>query len=505
MYKTPLVLPRACAVRRFTPLRVPDTLFCRLDHGLTTTDVAPFSKSVDNLISGFAERVFYIDSAGTRKPGCERSVDDLAPLISELALRIGPCNRVTGSEFLATRTGSKRKMYEQARDRLAHEPRTLGSLARLSFFTKFESTLWRKPQVPRIISPRTFEYNYLLGRYIRPVEHAIFDALAGDGTPVIAKGLTQQEKGALIADKLRPGWCCVGLDASRFDQSVGKVALRAEHLLYNTIFGCRLLAQLLKCQLRNIGVGRCFDGQVFANIGPMRCSGDQNTSLGNCLLSVLLARLFCSENLVLEYDILCDGDDLLLFVPVGALPKLTTLSSWYLRWGFRMKVEPPAYVPEQVEFCQSRPVCIDGSYVLVRNPSKVLNCDFAHGPRVQTLKQYLVHLRAVGVCGMSMAEGVPVLQELYKVAIERGETGKWDQVALQGLGYQAKLQRRAGFCGSYRPVSESSRESFSLAFGIQPAEQELLESLLRESNGFLRQPDPSYEELVTRETFNGEK
>lgn len=106
---------------------------------------------------------------------------------------------------------------------------------------------------------------------------------------------------------------------------------------------------------------------------------------------------------------------------------------------------------------------------------------------------------------MSMAEGVPILQELYSTAIKYGKTGKWDKTELQGLGYQAKLQFRSGHCGSRRDISESTRESYSLAFGIEPADQELIESLLRESGGFLRQHDPSYEEIVYRESFNGER
>jgi len=479
-YATPLVLPKQAAVSYFTPLRVPNTQFHRVEHGLGTAEVAPFSKSVVNVVSGLCERVYYIDAQGTTKPGCVRSMEDLMSDVDRLVGIIGDASRVTGEEFISTRTGSKRRMYQQARLDLGNRPTTLAALARLSFFTKFENTLWTKPQVPRIISPRSFGYNYLLGRYMRPIEHRVFDALRDLGYEdrVIAKGLTQEQKAQLVVNKLRPGWACVGLDASRFDQCVGKELLLAEHAVYNGVFKSRQLAALLRCQLKNVGVAVCYDGKVKADIGPMRCSGDQNTSLGNCLVSVLLARLCIRELGVTQHDILCDGDDLLLFVPSVCLPMLDGLSAWYLKWGMRMKIEQPAYLPEQVEFCQSKPVCVNGKWLLVRKPAKVLNTDFAHGPRVVTPKQFAVHLRAVGLCGMSMAGGVPILQALYCKAIALGRTGKWNKAELAGLGYQARIQWAGGANGKAQPVTECTRESFRLAFGIEPAEQLMLEGWL---------------------------
>lgn len=498
------MLPGAATVCRTFPTRIPDTLFHRLDHGLATVDVAPFSKSVENVVSGLCERVYFTDDAGTQKPACERRCSDLQEDTEALVRIIGPCNRETGAEFLASRTGSKRKMYEQARQDLMGRPRTLRELARLAFFTKFESTMHVKKQVPRIISPRSFGYNYLLGRYIRPVEHKIFDALqelGGYEDPVIAKGLTQQAKAQLIVNKLRPGWVCVGLDASRFDQCVGAELLKAEHAVYNGLFGDRLLRMVLKEQLHNTGVAHCYDGVVKANIGPMRCSGDQNTSLGNCLISVLLARLFCKENDLITHDLLCDGDDLLLFVPASSLPSLQSLTAWYLRWGMRMKVEPPASAPEQVEFCQSRPVELSTGWNLVRNPRKVLNADFCHGPKVAKYEQFLVHLRAVGLCGMSMAGGVPVLQALYMKAIELGRTGRWVKEELRGIGYQASIQWKAGYRSVAAPITESARQSFRLAFGIEPAEQELLERHIAECGATCRRDDNHHQAILLSEDF----
>nr|WPR18255.1 MAG: RNA-dependent RNA polymerase [Chemarfal virus 275] len=424
------------------------------------------------------ERVFYLDAEGTSRPACSREHGQVSHLVDALVHEIGEVPRFTGAEFLATRTGSKRIMYTKAKQELGTNPRTLSQLAELKFFTKWESTVWSKPQVPRIISPRSFGFNYLLGKYIRPLEHRVFESLQtlwGSATPVVSKGLTQQEKASAIVAKLASGYVCVGLDASRFDQTIGAQLLKLEHSVYNGVFKCSQLRSLLRCQLDNKGRALCRDGMVSANIGAMRCSGDQNTSLGNCIISCLLAKLYCEENGILDANILNDGDDLLLFLPEVHLEKLANLTEWYLQWGLRMKVEPPAYWPEQVEYCQSRPVYDGNAWVLVRNPLKALNTDYAHDGRVKTEHQLRCFIRSVGLCGLSMTAGIPVFQEMYHAGVRLGSTGKVDKSLLAGLGYQAKIQQRAGFHCARKPVLPEARESFEKAFGLTYTEQISLE------------------------------
>lgn len=468
--------PGAMRVRRFTDRKLVEPLYYRARHCCSGIIVAPFGKGVDNVVSGMKERVYYVDSLGNRPPPCLRKWEELAPLVVEAASYVGPSNRVSGSEFIATRSGSKRKMYMRAREELMTKPVPLHKLAELSFFTKTESTMWNKQQVPRIVSPRSFGFNYLLGKYLRPVEHRVFDALARVvGTDVcVAKGLTQLQKGSLIAAKLRPGRVCVGLDASRFDQTIGRELLLAEHHLYKLLYkGDKLLPCLLRCQLHNRGVARCRDGVVHADIGAMRCSGDQNTSLGNCIISCLLAKLYFVEHGI-EGDILNDGDDLLMFLPEEQLSVLSDLTEWYERWGLRMKVEPPARIPEEVEFCQSRPVWTEKGYLLVRNWWKAFNTDFSGGPRIKLMSDYLVHLRNVGVCGLALAAGVPMHQAMYQAAVRHGMTGKMT-ADVAGLYYQARIEWASGACARSAPIHWRTRDSFWMAFGVSPTQQEAIE------------------------------
>lgn len=445
--------------------------------------MAPFGKGVDNVVSGMKERVFWIDAEGATPPPCLRKWGELSSLIDDVSRHVGPSNRVSGNEFIATRSGSKRRMYQRARDELMAKPTPLTKLAELSFFTKTESTLWNKQQVPRIVSPRSFGFNYLLGKYLRPIEHRVFEALATlFGTDVcVAKGLTQLMKGELIARKLKPGFVCVGLDASRFDQTIGRELLLAEHQIYKHCYqGDHLLASLLRCQLRNRGVARCRDGVVHADIGAMRCSGDQNTSLGNCIVSCLLAKLYFLEHNISGSDVLNDGDDLLMFIPESELPKLSDLTAWYADWGLRMKVEAPARVPEEVEFCQSRPVWTERGWLLVRNWMKAFNTDFAGGMKISRMEDYLVHMRNVGLCGLAMAAGVPMHQAMYSNAVRHGITGKFTE-ELGGLHYQARIEWAGGACARPTSIHWRTRESFWKAFGVSPPQQQAIERWFDES------------------------
>lgn len=463
-------------VRRWMSTRYHEPGYYRMLHPFSDVDVAAFGKGIDNVISGMKERVYYIDADGTLPPPCVRQQDAVKGIIERVVSAVGPCNRVTGDEFIRSRTGSKRKMYEQARRDLMLKPATLGQLATLSFFTKTESTVWRKAQVPRIVSPRSFGFNYLLGKYMRPVEHPIFEALRSLflGEPVVAKGMTQLQKGQEIARKLRPGWVAVGLDASRFDQTIKRTLLEIEHSVYNGIFCDQQLRQLLRCQLNNKGRAICRDGIVTADIGPMRCSGDQNTSLGNCIISCVLACLFYEEHGI-KGDVFNDGDDLIMFMPEESLHLLGGLTDWYARWGLRMKVEEPARVPEQVEFCQSRPVWTPDGYLLVRNPGKALNTDYACGPRLDDPNSWLTHLRSVGLCGMAMAAGVPIYQEFYQWGVRNGKTGKFTD-ELRGLLYQARIEWGSGRRSAISDIHWRTRDSFWMAFGISPPAQIAMEA-----------------------------
>lgn len=450
-----------------------------LTHPFTSEHpVRPFANNIHNVVSALKERVFFVDDVGTERPEWRAESVAFFAYTEQIARLVAPA-QVSWEHFVSTRPGSKRKLYEDALVRLKEENYSLLKLAETNLFTKFERTWWIKPQVPRIINPRDPRYHILLGSYLLAVEKPIYNALqtlVNQEVPCVAKGYTQEEKAQHIKNLLTPGWMCVGLDASRFDQCIGDVALSIEHSVYTGIYrNNRLLAELLRLQRHNVGRYRSQDGTVVADMGAIRCSGDMNTSLGNCIISVLLAHEYCQQKGI-AHKVYCDGDDLLLFVKRGQ--DLSDLPQWYLERGFRMKVEPPAYNLEDVEFCQSRIVWCTDRYVLVRNPVKCLTTDYTGYIECLSDKVWQQIMHSTGSCGLSLFYGCPILQEWYEWGLRHGVNhGK---KLNRGMGV-ADFYLRAKTQGKKKaiPISDEARASFCAAYGITPCQQIAVEQSIR--------------------------
>lgn len=469
-------------VRRRVNGRPSNQCFVGFSHPLVSRfPVVPFENNLDNVVSGLKERVLYLDSEGTTRPLFKADSGVLLGLAERLGKLIAP-HQVSWEHFVSTRPGSKRKLYEQALLRLKNDRVSLKRLAETQLFTKFERTWCTKPQVPRIINPRDPRYHILLGSYLHGIEKSCFDALQlflGQNVPCIAKGYSQEAKALHIKELLSPGWKCIGLDASRFDQCIGREALLIEHKVYNTVYDSKELAALLDCQLNNIGRYRGRDGSLRCDMGAIRCSGDVNTSLGNCIISVLFAHAYCTEKGI-RHKLYCDGDDLLLFVPTNT--DLNSLQGWYLQRGLRMKVEPPAFMLEDVEFCQGKVVYCSDRWVLVRNPVKCLTTDYTGFLDCLHDKVWRHIVYSTGSCGLSLFAGCPILQEWYLWGMRNG--------ANSGL----KLNRGQGMADYYLrvvgmvkrkaiPVTDRARASFCAAWGITPAQQLVVEDFIRNMEG----------------------
>lgn len=451
------------------------------DLGVYTADVVPFAKTLNNVVWGIKERIFYVDASGAERPPCVRPLSDLSGMLERISRLAEPTWRLTVDQFLATRPSRTRAVYGRAACMLAKGCWSLRELSRTKLFVKWEKTRWTKPQVPRIINPRDPAYNILVGQYLVPMEKAVFKTLTsliGQTVPCVAKGRTNRQRAADVTELFDGGWCAVGLDASRFDQCVGETMLKFEHAVYKLFNDSHYLQVLLKEQLNNRGVYRGKDGSLSCKYGAIRCSGDQNTSLGNCLISVCLALLFCEEHEI-SCRVYCDGDDLLLFVPPTSEKLVVdSVKQWYLQWGFRMKVEPTAYSPSQVEFCQSRIVDVGGP-LFVRNPIKAMDTDFVCYYDNMSELRYRKLIHAVGSCGMALTAGCPIMQEWYAMALRVGlkpDKTSFRELENTGLYRQAMLE---GGWQRAREVTITSRLSFSDVFGISVAEQLMLEEHFR--------------------------
>lgn len=382
---------------------------------------------------------------------------------------------------VAAYVGAKRARYQAALESLAKLPLSVRD-AFLTSFVKFEKQDLRK--APRIINPRSYRYNLVLGKYLKFLEKHVYRAINETFNSCTAhtviKGLNARDVGAIALQK----WerfvdpVAVGLDATKFDMHTSVPALKFEHSFYTSIFPrSPELRRILSWQLTNKGVAYCDDGRVKFKIQGTRSSGDLNTSLGNCIIMCSLIYAY-SKEVGVEVELMNNGDDCQVIMERKDLNRYCSrVEKWFEVYGYRMQVEPPAYEFEQLEFCQARPVIVDGAPIMVRNVRACLRKDPMCLVPVQSVQVLGYWLRAVGECGLSITKGVPILQSFYNLFYRSGRD--YSEGFLRELVKNTSHMERNGgvLSAEVRAISASTRASFFYAFGVSPAHQIALESV----------------------------
>lgn len=457
-------------------LRV-DGISCGLNLGVHNNSLA-------NALRAVRERVFAVERNGNLQPPPRPSkgvfASRMAAYRAALVDAIGPCTHWSYARFLASYSGSKLTRYTKAVTSL----KVWGINKRDSFlqaFVKAEAVNFTaKPDpAPRIIQPRSARYNAFVGRYIRPLEHRVYEGIAKlFGGPTVMKGYNA----AQVARHIRDMWnefnqpIALSLDASRFDQHVSTEALKFEHSIYNLVYKAKELASKLRWQLINKGFVRTSDGGAFTyTVAGCRMSGDMNTALGNCLLMCGLIYEYARTKGI-RIRLANNGDDCSVIMEKRNLPQfLLGLDEWFLEMGFTLTSDGVADVFERIDFCQTRPVFTEKGWVMCRNPRVGLCKDvLCKQPDMSTpLPGYRRWSYQVGVAGSALADGVPVFSAAY-LAMQR--TGLANRRA-QGFGDMSSgFEHMAkGLANRSTPISDAARVSFWRAWGITPDFQELLE------------------------------
>jgi len=399
----------------------------------------------------------------------------------EFSKRVVAASPLTKDQFLGAYKGRKRTVYENAFQSLHDTPFKLSD-SYISFFTKCEKINFTKKEdpAPRGISPRNPRYHVLLGPYVKRIEHVIYDTIADVfGAKTVFKGLNAVQRGK----HLRSHWdsfdepVAIGLDASRFDQHVSKQALIFEHKFYKRFYPKnKEFKYLLSLQLTNRLYARCPDGTAKLTLDGGRMSGDMNTALGNCLLMSCMVYSYLSSRID-KFRLANDGDDCVVIIEKRNLFKMTELPGFFADLGFTMKVENPVYVFEEIEFCQSQPIWTPEGWIMVRKVPDSIAKDSISVKPLDNPKVFRRWMKAVGLGGLSLTGGVPIVQELYKKYSDIGGDVKpleGDPTMETGMLMLGKGMKR-----EYCSIHPLTRVSFWRAFGIPISKQLAIESEIK--------------------------
>lgn len=450
--------------------------------GVVQDNIFFYNNTVSVVLRALTERLYYVKSKDGFVP-CPKpivsfgSMDRFQARVRKALACLPPV--WTHDEFVQSYTGSKQRRYASAASTLSKRGlrRSDGYLKTFIKAELYNGTTKADP-CPRLIQPRSAEYNVIIGCYLRPAEKLIYKAIDKVfGHHVVLKCDNMFKRASTICQY----WsefkdpCFVGLDASRFDQHVSPEALSFEHNLYNSIFRDPVLASALEWQIDQIGFANMVDGDVTYKVKGCRASGDMNTALGNVYLMCAITHHFL-QALPCKWRFINDGDDCGIFIEKADVQLLDALPEHHLRFGFEMEVEEPAYVLEQIEFCQCRPIQLSAQeWMMVRNIHKAMKHDWICITSRDwcTTEEILV---ATSSCGLALYGDVPVLGVMYD-AMSRFEHRPDRVKRLDSArdGWRGHLTGHRKF-----PVDETvARVSLYKAFNIMPDEQVHLENTYR--------------------------
>jgi hypothetical protein len=266
----------------------------------------------------------------------------------------------------------------------------------------------------------------------------------------------------------------VSVDGQRFDQHVSELALKFEHTFYKRFFPKdKFLAKLLRWQLENDI--RCYvdEGKFSYKLQGKRMSGDFNTGLGNVILMVAMLYEWL-EKTQIKCRLINNGDDAGFIIERKDYEKLLSgFEEYMLDYGFEMTIDPPVDVLEQLKFCQTQPVEVDGKWTMMRD-HYVGRAKDARTTRVRYKKEFYVWASSVGASGLSMCGGVPVFQAMYQYYLKCGR-GHTPSLCYVDPG-SGRLRLAERMQKKISEISDSTRLSYHRAFGIHPDTQVLIEN-----------------------------
>lgn len=447
-----------------------------------------FDDSIDNAYTAIMERVCYHAVPGGFAPPTVPNLEVVTQMLSgfteafkKMIVRTVPVALQVYPEL--NYRGRKLRLYQRARDHVLG--RTYGNnFGALKTFIKHEKILVKdKRLVPRVIQPRSPEYNVCVGRYIRQLEHRVYqmiDKLWGGST--VMKGLNCVQQGASLFSAWSSFANPVGimLDAVRFDQHVSVPMLSWEHAIYLQFFPPVYrpeLEWLLSMQLFNRGTVRCPDGTINYRSNGCRASGDMNTAMGNVLIMCGTMYSYI-QSLGIKARLINNGDDCCLIVERGDVDLVrSSITEYYSRLGFIIDMEGTASCLEEVGFCQTHPVYDGRRYVMVRDPRTAISKDVTIIKRWAD-KEYAVYLRELGIAGLSAYGNMPIFASFYRCLSRSEVSGAVSEGLRQhvrGPILDTGLGRLSEGVDNRGVITDSCRTSFAIAFGLSPCVQYHLE------------------------------
>nr|WKV33506.1 MAG: RNA-dependent RNA polymerase [Riboviria sp.] len=261
---------------------------------------------------------------------------------------------------------------------------------------------------------------------------------------------------------LRKAWdstsdpIAVLIDHSKFDSSVMKEHIKLEEKCYLSRFEDEDLRELLSHQY----VNNCYSkGGIAYTCVARKMSGEYNTSLGDSIINYGVLREVFGD----KACYVINGDDSVVVLEKALFNEaLVKDPSTWGRFGFKSTVDV-ARSFEEIDFCQSRPVEVDGEWRMIRSPWRAIARSTFSVKRYRGVAWRRL-LAAMADSEIACSDRVPMLQA-WALRLRRASA---EASPLPGeVSYRASLERKP----TLGPVSDDTRLSFAAAFGVDTTVQ----------------------------------
>lgn len=427
--------------------------------------------------------------------GCIARLEQLAIELSSLVGKHSPAPLEAVIEGFS---GARRRRYEKA----LRDYKRWGlkrSDADVKMFVKLEGIKFSQGKINpacRAIQFRAYVYTLVWASYLKPAEHALYKCPGGGSFPegpVIAKNMNPWQRADAIQTKAGklPGCKIILLDVTRFDAHVTRRFQEVEGRFWKrTINGGKELADIIRWKRGIKGTFRVGDRTFRYRNQDGRCSGDADTAASNCLLMCLQLAAFGQRlrerDPDSQFDFLVDGDDSVFFYK-GLDFDEEFVKNYFVECGLTMKIEDVVVDFREANFCQGKPCRINGNWLNVRDPFKILSKTTIN-PKFADAKLRPKLLKTIAVGELSIFAGTPVIDTYLRALIRSADKhmsnrGRKDGGLLKGDWWMTYRQKRDIPRGKFDynhivPITPQARADFAVAWGIPVQVQHEWEKVL---------------------------
>jgi hypothetical protein len=240
--------------------------------------------------------------------------------------------------------------------------------------------------------------------------------------------------------------------------------MKVAHRIWNRLSKSKLMARLLKEQTVTRVRTQC---GIKVKASGKRASGEYTTSDENGTTNYNMIKAVMAALIIKYFRVFVNGDDSIIIMERTDFNKIKMeqLLSEFAYLNMETSLDRIADSIEQISYCQSSPVNVDGVWSMVKTPFRAMS-RLCYTDKLYPQDALRRYYGGLGLCELAVSAGIPMLQSfaLWLISQSRGSRpiGGIDKVVAKSVN-PGPL--------AVKEISLDTRLSFERAFGYSVEEQ----------------------------------